>query len=103
MANRFGYLTTMTQNTDTVTSVVLVCCILHNIMRIRYQGIADDEVMRMTLRLVPGQWGQHINLQDMEQVTVGNRDTKITKKQILYLKHYYNAPIGATAWQNDMT
>ena len=37
MANKFGcLLTTMNQNPETVTSIVLVCCTLHNIMRLRY-------------------------------------------------------------------
>ena len=35
MFNRFGcLLTTMNQNKDTVTSIELACCVLHNIMRI---------------------------------------------------------------------
>ena len=37
MANRFGcLLTTMTQHPETVTYIVLACCMLHNIMRLRY-------------------------------------------------------------------
>ena len=39
-----------------------------------------------------------MNLQDMEEVTAGNRDTQMAKKQRLYLKHYYNLPVGARAW-----
>ena len=58
MANRFSsLLTTMSHNTNTVTSVVLVCCILHNISRIIwrvYQGVTDNEDENH--RLVPGQW-----------------------------------------------
>ena len=53
-------------------------------------------------KLVHGQWRQSVKLQDMEEVTAGNRDTQMAKKQRLYLKHYYNSPEGATAWQNDM-
>ena len=58
MANRFGcLLTTMNQNKDTVTSIVLGCCVLLNIMRVRYpgvhQGIVNDEDENS--RLVPGQ------------------------------------------------
>ena len=104
MANRFGCLfTTMNQNKDTVTSIVLACCVLHSFMRIRYagvhHGIGDDKDDH---RLVPGQLRQGVNLQDMEEVTAGNRDIQMAKKQRLYLKHYYNSPVGATAWQNDM-
>ena len=64
-----------------------------------HHGIGDNEDEYN--RLVPGQWRQGVNLQEME-VTAGNRDTQITKKQRLYLIHYYNSPVGATVWQNDM-
>ena len=38
-AGLWSLLTTMNQNKDTVTSIVLACCVLHNIMRIRYPGV----------------------------------------------------------------
>ena len=105
MANRFGcLLTTMCQNPETLTSIVLACCTLHNIMRLRYpgihQGLGDEEDDNH--RVIPGQWRQGACLQDIEDVTGGNRDTQVAKRQRLYLKHYYNAPVGATAWQRDM-
>ena len=105
MANRFGcLLTTMCQNPETVTSIVLACCMFHNIMRLRYpgihQGLGDEEDDNH--RVIPGQWRQGACLQDIEDVTGGNRDTQVAKRQRLYLKHYYNAPVGATAWQRDM-
>ena len=58
----------MNKNKDTVTSsLVFACCVLHNIMIIQYPGvhygIVDDDEH---LRLVPGQWRQGVNLQDME-------------------------------------
>ena len=100
MANRFGcLLTTMSQNPVTVTSIVLACCMLHNIMRLRYpgihQGIADEEDDNH--RVIPGQWRQGACLQDIGEVAGGNRDIQVAKRQRLYLKHYYNAPVGATA------
>ena len=57
--------------------------------------IGDDEDEYH--KLVPGQWRQGANLQDMEEVTAGNRDTQMAKKQRLYLKHYYNSHVGAIA------
>ena len=103
MANRC-LLTTVNQNKDTVTLIVLACGVLNNIMKIQYpgvyHGIGDDEDEYH--RLVHGQWRQGVKLQDMEEVTAGNRDTQMAKKQRLYPKHYYNAPVDATAWQNDM-
>ena len=105
MANRFGcLLTTMNQNKDTVTSIVLVCCVLHNIMRIPYPGVhhgirnSEDEYHRLVHR----QWRQVVNLHCMEEATAYNRDTQMAQKQRLYVKHYYNLPVGATAWQTDM-
>ena len=78
MANRFDcLLTTMNQNKDAVTSVGLASCALHNIMRIQYpgvhQGIGDDEDDNH--RLVPGQRRQGVNLQDIGEITAGNKDT----------------------------
>ena len=74
LANIFGcLLTTMNQNKDTVTSIVLACCVLHNIMRIRYPGVHHGSVYDEDKhhRLVPRQWRQGVNLQDMEEVTAG--------------------------------
>ena len=82
IANRLGCLLT-TMNT------------MHNIMRTWYpglhHGILDDE--DEYYRLVSGQWRQGVNLKDMEEVTAGNKDTQIAKKQT-YLKHYYNSFVG---------
>ena len=96
IANRFGcLLTTKSQNPETVTSIVLACCTLHNIMRLRYPGIhlgiADEE--NDNHRVIPEQWRQDACLQDIEDVAGGNRDTQVAKRQRLYLKHYYNAPV----------
>ena len=105
IANRFGcLLITMSQNPETVTSIVLAYCTLHNIMRLRYpgihQGLADEEDDNH--RVIPGQWRQGACLQDIEDVAGGNRNTQVAKRQRLYLKHYYNAPVGATVWQRGM-
>ena len=82
----------------------LLYCTLHIIMRLRYpgihQGIADEEDDNH--RVIPGQWKQGACLQDIEDVPGGNRDIQVAKRQRLYLKHYYNVPVGATAWQRDM-
>ena len=93
MANRFGcLLTTMSQNPETITSIVFACCTLHIIMRLRYpgihQGIADEE--HDNHRVIPGQWRQVACLQDIEEVAGGNRDPQVARSQRLYLKHYCN-------------
>ena len=45
-----------------------------------------------------------MNLQDKTNVTGGNRDTKVAKKQRLIqsLSPFYNAPVGTTARQNQI-
>ena len=67
----------MRQNPETVTSIVLACCTLHNIMRLRYPGIhqviADEEDDNH--RVIPGLWRQGACLQDIEEVAGGNRDS----------------------------
>ena len=105
MTNRFGcLLSTMSQNPETVTSIVLACYTLHNIMRLRYpgihQGTADEEDGNH--RVIPGQWRQVVCLQDIEDVAGSNRDIQVAKRQRLYLKHYFYDPVGAMAWQRDM-
>ena len=65
MDNRFGcVLTTMNRSKDTVTSIVLACCVLHNIMRIQYPGVHNAIVNYEDEhhRLVPRQWRQGVNL-----------------------------------------
>ena len=57
----------------------------------------------MTTRVIPGQWRQGACLQDIEEVAGGNRDTQVAKRQRLYLKHYYNAPVFETfTWAKDI-
>ena len=89
MANRFGcLLTTMNQNLETVTSIVLACCTLHNIMRLRYPGIHQGLAYEENDRLMTGQWRQGACLQDIKDVTGRNWDTQVAQRQRLYLKHY---------------
>ena len=68
-------------------------------MKIRYpgvhHGIGDDEDEHH--RLVPGQWRQDVNLQDMEEVTAGNRVTQMVKKQIIPY-----TLLQFTCWCNSM-
>ena len=103
MANRFGcLLTTMCQNPE--SSILLAYCTLQDIMKVRYpqihQGIADEEDDNH--RVIPRQCRQGAFLQDIEDVVGGKRDTQVVKRQRLYLKYYYNGPVGATAGQRDM-
>ena len=62
-------------------------CVLLNIMRILYPGVHQGTVKYEdeNQSMVPGQWRQGGNLQDMEEVTAGYRD--------FYLKHYDSSPV----------
>ena len=60
-------------------------------MRMNITGWYQDKLLR-----------QGVNLQGIEEVTAGKRDTQMAKKQRLHLKHYYNFNVGATAMQNDI-
>jgi hypothetical protein len=105
LAQRFGcLLTTMRQQPEAVSNIVLACCTLHNLLRIRYPvvniGLIDAEDNEH--HLVPGAWRNGVNMHDMENVAGGNLATKVAKRQRLYLTHYYNSPAGAVHWQNGM-
>jgi len=60
LANRFRcLLTTMPQKPKIVEAIVLACCCLHNLMRIRYpaaQNVMMDQEDRVTHAFVPGNW-----------------------------------------------
>ena len=94
---------TMRQHPDIVTKIVLTCCILHNLHRMRYrkenlqidQEDADHNV-------IPGAWRQHGNLQDVPQPGgPRNTGTRQAKDQRLYLTNYF-LNRGAVPWQERM-
>ena len=109
MENAFGILAnwfqcllmTLQQEPETVGSIVLACCCLHNLMRMQYPALQnaalDEEDDKHQLN--PGAWRDQANLQDMDNIAGGNAATRAAKRQ--YLKHYYNSPAGTVGWQND--
>ena len=105
LANRFRViLTTMKQTPETVTKIVMACCTLHNLMRIRYpaaqNAVADVEDTNHDM--VPGEWRNNFHLADLQRAAGGNRITKEAKAQREYLMAYYNSPAGAVPWQGNM-
>lgn len=106
LANRFQLLlTTMQHKPETVKLIVKTCLILHNLMRKRYPGlqnqqldIPEDDIEEF----VPGAWRSSCNLEDTKVVSAPNTASKEGKKQRNLLKHWFNAPVGAVAWQNKM-
>ncbi|MCM8858028.1 MAG: transposase family protein [Candidatus Thiodiazotropha sp.] len=105
LGNRFGcLLTTMQQTPKAAETIVLGCCCLHNIMRIRYpafQNAALDQEAD-NHQVCPGAWRDGENMHDMDNIVGGNRTTRAAKAQRLYLTHYYNSSIGAVPWQSNM-
>ncbi|XP_072169416.1 putative nuclease HARBI1 [Diadema setosum] len=104
LASRFRcMLTQMLQRPETVTNIVMACVILHNILRQRIPGEQNQLLDREDAQrnIIPGEWRQDTNMQDMEQRLVGNHTTRVAKLQRMYLKEYYDT-VGAVGWQNRM-
>jgi len=106
LASRFRCLLgTMPQNPDTVTSIVLACICLHNLLRTRYPTAADNMVIDQenaeTHEVIPGSWRDHASLADMGDVARGNVATRDAKNQRQYLVEYFNSPAGSVPWQES--
>ena len=104
LANRFAILlTTLHQRTEIVEEIMLACCTLHNMMRMRYphaqNAVLDQE--DDTHGLIPGAWRYAANMHDMENIK-GAYATTEARKQRLYLQHYYNSAGGSVPWQEKM-
>ena len=52
--------------------------------------------------LVPGQWREQSNMQDVQQVAGPNRDIVAGKRQREVLRLYFNSPAGSLLWQDRM-
>ena len=106
LANRFQVLlTTMQHHPSTVKVIVKACIVLHNLMRIRYPGLQNqqlDHAENMSRDFIPGSWRQDRNLEDTHTVAGSNTSTKTGKKQRNLLKHWANSSAGAVPWQDRM-
>ena len=106
LANRFQVLlTTMQPSPDTVKIIVKACVVLHNLMRIWYPGLQDQQLDRPENAngdFIPGAWRQDRNLEDTHTVVGSNTANKKGKKLRNLLKHWVNSPVGAIPWQDMM-
>ena len=105
MASRFNILLgRMQQSPEVVQKIVQCCVILHNMMRRRYptdnQARGDQE--DGDHNLIPGDWRNHANMHEMEQVNAPNLDTKAGKRQRELLRLYFNSPAGSVPWQERL-
>ena len=94
-------LTTLLQKPETVTSIVMACVCLHNLMRIRYPTLQNYEVdQEENNKLVPGSWRTDNPLVPLRPG--GQRQSVAAKHQRDYLSAYYMSPVGSVPWQMDM-
>eukprot|EP00057_Strongylocentrotus_purpuratus_P014074 XP_011668548.1 PREDICTED: putative nuclease HARBI1 [Strongylocentrotus purpuratus] len=105
LAHRFRcLLTTMQQDPNTVTSIVLSCICLHNLLRLRkrkeHTTVADQEDANHNI--IPGEWRKDNPLLDGISDLGRNSTTNAAKKQREYFRAYYNSEVGSVPWQNDM-
>ena len=94
--------TTMRQHPDIVSKIVLACCILHNLHRMRYSRdplLVDQE--DADHNVIPGEWRQHVNMHVPQPPGPRNTGSRKAKEQREYLTNYF-LNRGAVPWQEDM-
>ena len=84
----------MRQRPVCVEVIVMVICILHNLMLMRYED-AD------THKAIPGTWRDNEALLGL-QATGQKIMSASGKHQCDYLMPYYNSPAGSVACQEDV-
>ncbi|XP_066285736.1 uncharacterized protein [Branchiostoma lanceolatum] len=106
LSNRFQVmLTTMKHEPSTVKLIVTTCVVLHNLMRIRYPALQDEELDQAENadgEFVAETWRDGRNLQDTIDVAGPNRATRDGKMQRNLIKHWLNSEAGSVPWQDDM-
>ena len=104
LAHRFRcLLSTLQQKPDICRKIVCAALCLHNIMRIRYPALQNGDLdgEDENGNAVPGAWRDGHVLQALQNVKEP-RQTREGKQQRLYLKSYYNSPVGSVPWQAQM-
>ena len=91
MENAFGILgncfhcllTTLHLQPENVSTVVITCICLHNLMRLCFpalqNAVLDDE--DLNYQLLPGEWRNGVQMQDVQNVVGGNHLTRAAKRQ----------------------
>lgn len=84
------------QKPDTVTTIVMIYCFLHTLIRIRYpvtQNAYDNKV--------PGEWRNALGMHDLGTNHEGG--TKAVQKQRNYFKMYHNSQDGEVPLQHTIS
>jgi hypothetical protein len=105
LANRFQVLMTTMQHTPAnVRLITTACCVLHNLMRIRYPRMQNRLIDHEdgNRNLVPGAWRVGRNMRECFHVQGPNRDNREGKKLRNTLKHWVNSAAGSVPWQDSM-
>ena len=94
----------MGHSPSTVRLIVKTCCVLHNLMRIRYptmqNALVDNEDDRGNL--VEGEWRLDRNMEDTQNVQAHNVANREGKKFRNTIKHWCSSPAGSVPWQDRM-
>lgn len=94
-------LSTLCQKPDTVTTIVMIYCFLHTLMRIRYT-VAENAVLDKTYdNIVPSERKNALGMHDLGTNHEGG--TKAVQKQRDYFKMYFNSQDGEVPLQNTIS
>ncbi len=92
LANRFQFLLSpLRQEPEMVKSIVLACVCLYNLMRMRYTGLQnallDQEDNQY--HVIPREWRNGANIQDVGNLVGSSRTTRMAKKQKEFLFFFF--------------
>jgi len=102
LCSRFRCLLTCLQTTPQVAATITkACLVLHNVMRDLHPQLQNVEldVERPDGQIIPGAWRDAGVLEEMEVAGRGPRQTRAGRELRVYLKNYYNSPVGSVPWQ----
>ncbi len=105
LANRFRCLyRTLQQRPTVVTSIVLACVCLHNMLQeLRpNENPAEMDHEDDDHSIVPGSWRQFSALVDGHRDFGNHTSTKAAKNVRTYLSENYSSDMGSVPWQDDM-
>ena len=107
LANRFQVLmTSMQQGPETVKLIVKTCLVLHNLMRMRYPAMQNQQLDRPEgpnrEQVELGAWRNDRNMLDTITENAATRASREAKMLRNLLTHWVNSPAGSVTWQDRM-